>query len=553
MKKHADSIYVSSAIFTGNSLESMNGAIAIAGDRIIAVGSMDSMTEYINSNTKIIDCGDKLIAPGFNDSHVHFMYGAVLADEDFCLALHDCKSEEECVQKVKEFADAHPHNPWIFGSGWNENIWPGGKSPDRRSLDELFPDRPVYLSSWDIHSAWVNKKALELIGYDRNTPDLEDGFIDHFPDGEPSGLLREPGVCDPVQKLVMQTANFKDSIDKYMKIAAKHGVTSLGNVHPYGGIEEKEALEIYKKLEDDGIITSRIHLFAELKKDLTGVKEYEKEYCSKKLRFAGLKKITDGLCESHTGYLLEPYADDPTTKGELQVKPEELKELIINADREGYSVRLHCIGDGAVRNALDCFEAAQQVNGKKGINHAIEHIENCHIDDVPRFAKLGVMASMQPMHLIMNIDGYPAFVGEKRLKTTWPMRSLIDAGTRITFGTDFPVVSLNPMEGIYAAITRQTFDGYPEGGFVPNQCITLGEALQSYTYGSALVANYGNELGTLSVGKLADIVVLDKNLFTATPKEILETKVLMTMVGGEVVYSDPDNSLLGLNKILSIF
>lgn len=543
MKKHADSIYVSSAIFTGSSLEPMNGAIAIAGDRIIAVGSMDSMNEYIDSNTKVVNCGDKLIVPGFNDSHVHFMYGAMLQDKDFCLDLHDCASEEECAQKVKEFADAHPDNPWIFGSGWNENIWSSGKSPDRRSLDELLPDRPVYLSSWDIHSAWVNKKALELIGYDRNTPNAEDGFIEHFPDGEPSGILREPGAFDPVQKLALQSADAKAAIIKSLKEAAKYGVTSIGNVHPYGGLEEKEALEIYKSLEEEGLLTSRIHLFVELKKNLTDAKEYEKKYCSKKLRFAGLKKITDGICESHTGYLLEPYADDKTTKGELQVTQEELKELIINADREGYSVRLHCIGNGAVRNALDCFEAAQKVNGKKGLHHAIEHVETCHPQDIPRFAKLGVMISMQPSHLIQNIDGYPKLLGKKWMEVAWPMRSLIDAGAVMTCGSDFPCVGLNPMEGIYAAITRQTFDGYPEGGFVPNQKITLGEVLQGYTYGSALVANYANELGTLSVGKLADIVVLDKNLFTAAPKEILETKVLMTMVGGEIIYSDSDNPL----------
>ncbi|AKN31600.1 amidohydrolase [Clostridium carboxidivorans P7] len=538
MKKHADSIYVSSAIFTGNSLEPMNGAIAIAGDRIIAVGSMDSMNEYIDDNTKVVDCGDKLIVPGFNDSHVHFMYGSMVRDEDFCLSLYDCTSEEECVKRVKEFADKHPNNPWIFGSGWNHNIWPSAKVPDRHLLDKILPDKPVYLSSWDIHTAWVNKKALELIGYDRNTPNLENGFIEHFPDGELSGILREPGAFDPVQKLAIQSGDSKAALRKYLKEAAKYGVTSLGNVQPYGGLEEKEVFEVYKEMEEEGLLTSRIHLFGELKKDLTDAKEYAKKYCSKKLCFAGLKKITDGICESHTGYLLEPYTDDPMTKGELQVTPEELTELIMNADSEGFNVRLHCIGDGAVRNALDCFEAVQKVNGRKNLHNAIEHIENCHPEDIARFAKLGVIASMQPMHIIQNTDEYLKLVGKKRLETTWPMRDLIDAGTIMAFGTDFPVIGLNPMEGIYAAITRQTFEGYPEGGFVKNQSITLGEALKAYTYGPAYVENCENELGTLNVGNLADIVVLDKNLFTAKPKEILETKVLMTMVGGEVIHSE---------------
>lgn len=540
MKKYADSIYVSSAIFTGNSLEPVNGAVAIADDRILAVGSMNHMKDYINSNTKILDFGDKLIMPGFNDSHTHFMFGAIQNDEEFCLDLSGCISEKECAQKVKEFADSHPQNQWIYGKGWNENLWSSGKSPDRRLLDSLVPDRPVYLASWDLHSGWVNKKALDFIGYDRNTPDLEDGFIQHFPDGEPSGLLREPGVLDPVQQLALQAADFKGSISRCLKKAAKYGVTSIGNVHPYGGIEEEEVLEIYKDMENDGLLTSRIHLFVEMKKDLESAKKYEKEFCSKKLRFAGLKKITDGISESHTAYQLEPYEDNPASKGELQISPEELKVILINADREGFSVRLHCIGNGAVRNALDCFEAVEKVNGKKGLHHAIEHIETCHPDDIKRFAKLGIMTAMQPMHSIQNIDGYPKLLGEKWMKNAWPMRSLIDSGAIMTFGTDFPCVGLNPMEGIYAAITRQTFDGYPEGGFVPKQRIMLGEVLQGYTYGSALVENYSNELGTLSAGKLADMVVLDRNLFTATPEEIMDTKVLITMVGGEIIYSDPN-------------
>lgn len=541
MKDYADSIYVSSAIFTGNSLKPVDGAVAIAKDRIIAVGSMKSMTQYISADTKIIDYGDKLIMPGFNDSHVHFMFGAIQNDKEFCIDISDCKSEEECVQKTKEFADSHPQNSWIYGKGWNETVWPGGKSPDRRLLDAALPDRPVYLGSWDIHSGWVNKKALELIGYDRNTPDLENGFIEHFPDGEPSGLLREPGVLDPVQKMAIESADFKGAVSRALKEAAKYGVTSLGNVFPYGGLEERKALSIYKDIEDDGLLTSRIHLFVELKKDLSDAKEYAREFHSSKLRFAGLKKITDGICESHTGYLLEPYADDSTTKGELQVSKEELKELITNADAEGFSVRLHCIGNGAVRNALDCFEAAQKVNGSKSFHNSIEHIETCHPDDVERFAKLSIMPSMQPMHAIQNIDGYPVLLGKKWMRMAWPMRSLIDASATMTYGTDYPVVILNPMQGIYAAITRQTFDGYPEGGFVPDQRIRLGEVLQGYTYGSALVENYEYEIGTLSAGKLADMIVLDKNLFNAEPEEILKTKVLMTMVGGEVIYQTSDN------------
>jgi predicted amidohydrolase YtcJ len=535
LKLKADIIYMSSAIFTGENINTIDGAIAIKGNRIIAVGDKQLMSEFIDESTEVFDFGDKLIMPGFNDSHVHFMYGAIQNDKDFCVELYDCTSEAECVERVKKFAEEHPDNPWIFGRGWSEADWTDGKEPNRRSLDAVFPDRPVFLSSQDIHSAWVNKKALDMVGFDRNTPDLEDGYIEHFSDGEPSGILREPGVCDIIQKEVLLSADLKSSMYSYQEIAVKYGITSIGNVYPYGGIDEDDALYLYKDLENEGLILTRFHLFTELRKDLSAANKYEEMYCSDKVRFAGLKKIIDGVCEAHTGYLLEPYADDPMTRGQLQVKPEALKELVMNADTEGYTVRLHCIGNGAVSIALDCFEEARRVHGK-GCYHAIEHIETCHPDDIPRFGELDVIASMQPIHLTLNIDGYPKLLGEKWMKTAWPIRSLLDTGAHLACSSDFPVVGLNPLEGVYAAITRKTLDGYPEGGFVPQERIQLGEVLRGYTYGSALLENFDEEIGTISIGKLADIVVLDKNLFRATPEEILDTKVLITMINGEVVY-----------------
>lgn len=541
MKEYADCIYKSSSVFTAETLQPVDGVVAIKDEKIIAVGTMEELKEYCNDETKIIDCGDHTILPGFHDSHVHFALGAIQNDEDLGFDMSDCTSMKECVDRAKAFADAHPNNKWIYGKGWNETAWEEGCLPDRKYLDEVIPDRPVYLSSWDLHSGWVNKKALEVMGWDRNTKDLENGWLIHYEDGELSGLVREPGYCDPLNNIALQCPDLNKTVKKAMKEANKYGVTSLGNVYPYGNLTEEEIVGVFKEIEDQGDLTLRLHLFVELKKDLKDVKKVEERIHSDMLHVSGLKLITDGVCESHTGYLLEPYADQPDTRGELQISKEDLTEMLRVADVGGYSVRLHCIGNGAVRNALDAFEDVQRTNGRKGLRNAIEHIESCSPEDIPRFAKLGIMIAMQPMHATAAVDYYETLLGEKWKPYFWPIRSLMDAGAILTCGTDYPVVGIKPMESVYAAIIRQDFDGNPEGGFVPEQKISLGEVLQGFTYGSALVANFEDKIGTLAPGKYADMVVMDRNLFSATPQEILHAEVQTTMVSGKVVYDAQEN------------
>ena len=537
MRQHADTIYISDAIFTGNSLKPISGALAVSGKHILAVGSFEDMAEYTDADTKIIPCQDKLILPGFHDSHVHFVYGAMQNDEDLGFDLSDCTSLAQCVERAKKFADMHPENQWVYGKGWNEVSWVGGELPSRELLDEAIPDRPVYLASWDLHSGLVNKKALERMGWDRSTPDLEDSTLGRYEDGELTGLIREPGYLKPVNNAALQCPDLPKTVAKAIKTANAYGITSLGVVHPYGSLSEEETVDLFKQMEEDHLLTLRIHLFMELKEDLTEVKKTEKRCDSDMFHVSGLKLITDGVCESYTGYLSEPYADNPSTCGELQIGAERLTKLLLHADAEGYSVRLHTIGNGAVNNALNCFEKVMAANGNKGLHHALEHIESCKPEDIDRISKMGIMASMQPVHAILNVDGYPKLLGEKWIPYMWPIKTLIDAGATYCLGTDYPVVGLNPMEGIHAAITRQSPSGYPDGGFVPKQKISLGQALQGYTYGSALVANYQDKIGTLTEGKYADFIIMDRNLFTCSPEEILDAVVEKTFVGGKLVYS----------------
>lgn len=531
----ADIILKSSAIFTGKSEQVFSGGVAIAGNRIIAVGKDDEIDSLKGIGTEVYQFGDNLILPGFNDSHFHFAYGCALEDDSFCVDLSGCRSEEECAALVQKFAAKWPNNPWIFGRGWNHWAWDKPVMPTRASLDRVVPDRPVCLGSWDLHEAWVNKKALEVCNIDRNTPDPDGGFIVKDEDGKPNGILQEVGATALALKLALNVPDLKSAVKKFLRKAAKLGITSVGDVAPLG-VSNDNVYALYKELEDEGVLTTRISFYPEMESDLNEVRALQQLYSSEKLRIAGLKKIIDGVCESHTGYMVDPYTDDPTTRSHSLVPDELLKAQVINANKEGFAVRLHAIGDAAVRLCLDSFETSQIQNGKNGLRNAIEHIENIQPSDIERFSKLDVIASMQPLHVVSNIDGYPVLVGEERVKRAWAMKTLLKTGAKLAFSTDFPVVDADPIQSIYAAVTRTTTEGYPTGGFVPEEKLSLAETLQGLTYGSAYVENFEKDLGTLEVEKLADIVVLSKNLFDVTASEILDTRVLLTVMDGNVIY-----------------
>lgn len=531
----ADLVIKSTSVFTAETQETIEAAVAVKGKEIVAVVPLEEAESYIGPDTTVYDAGDRLVCPGFNDAHTHFIQNGVMKDESYTLSLEGLKTKDEVLTKIGQFAKEHPENAWIAGCDFNYSEW--DEEPDRYMLDEVVPDRPAYFASWDMHVGWMNSRALEAIGYTKDTPDPEGGVIVRDADGEPTGIGKEPPANDPVWGMANLAADMDRALGNVIDEALSYGVTATGCVWPYGGIPEEDNIRVFREFERDGKLPIRVSCFLKLTPGLENQKKYEPVLNSEHLRFAGCKMITDGVCEAHTGYLTEPYADDPSTCGESAIDRNLLFSMLEEADANGYPVALHAIGNAAVKQALDGFEAAQKKNGMKNLHNRIEHIESCCPEDIERFAKLGVIASMQPIHSVLNIDGYPELLGEKWRPYMWPVKSLADAGAVIAFGTDAPVWNLNPMEGIYAAITRQQpWDAYPEGGFVPEQRISLGAALQAYTFGAAYSESFEDRIGTLHQGKLADIVIMDQNLFESTPEEILEAKPLYTFIDGEIAY-----------------
>ena len=537
MSEKADIIIRSSPSFTGNTLEPVAGAGIIASGRIVKIAPDFEVENFKGAATRVIDAGDALVCPGFNDSHTHFLQNGIMKDADYTLSLEGKVTKDEVVAAIREFAESHPDNAWIVGCDLNFDGWENGEKPTKELLDELVLDRPAYFASWDMHTGWTNSAGLEAAGYTPETPDPDGGYIGRNDDGTLSGLNFEPPANDPIWGMANVAGDMDRALNASFAECLSHGVTAAGVVWPYGGIDEHANMEIFNEFDAEGKLPIRLSFFPKMTDGLEGARWCQEHIKGDHVRFAGVKLITDGVCEAHTGYLTEPYADDPSTCGEPTVSYDELLPLVRQADAAGYPVRLHCIGNGAVKQALDVFERVGKEQGFKGHHNCIEHIESCRPEDIERFAQLGVVASMQPIHSVLNVEGYPALLGEKWIPHMWPQKSLLDANTILAFGTDAPVWNFNPMEGIYAAITRQQpWDGQPEGGFVPAQKITLAQALQAYTYGAAYAESYEHEIGTLEAGKLADVVVMDRNLFEITPEEILRAKVAFTIVNGEIVY-----------------
>ncbi|MFC7395470.1 amidohydrolase [Scopulibacillus cellulosilyticus] len=525
----ADIILSSNAVFTGAGDKPIPASIAIVDNKIAAVGTKEEVEVFKGPDTKIYDYADQLIVPGFHDFHLHLIMGTILENG---VNLSEARSEEEAVQMVKQYADERPDEEWIIGVGWDAGYWEGKQLPDKSSLDRVIPDRLVLLYHAEMHYAWVNSKTLAYCNIDRDTENPPYGFINKDDNGEPTGILYEKAT-----RLVDQKAydfskdKEKELMEKFLKLSASVGVTSVNDM--YGDNNEKY-YELFKEFDEKGQLTTRVHIFPSIDFEMERLKQYRKDYASDKLQFSGLKGFIDGVITSRTAYLVGPYADDPETSGELVYTPEEIKKKVVEADKEGFRIRFHAIGDGAVRLALDAFEEAQKANGKRDSRHTIEHVEIIQEDDIPRFSELGVLASMQPELMAQSErKTYTARIGKEKEPFVFPINTLKSTGVTVGLGTDFPVAALNPMLEIYRAVTRISSDGRP---WHVHECISLAEALKDYTKSPAYGTFRENELGTLEAGKLADIVVLDRNLFEVRPEEILETKVKLTISDGQVVY-----------------
>lgn len=541
----ADKVIFSNLIYKGKGREATSGGIAVKGDRIIAVGSRKEIEAYVDEGTEVFDYKDKLVLPGLIDSHIHITMGAMMDDND--INLEGTKSAEECAGIVREYLERNPDTDLILASGWMISTWDSRELPRKEMLDEISTDIPICLPTADGWLVWVNSKALEMFGYTKETVSAEDAyFIKKDEAGELTGVLYNKGA-DPVYFMMMDIDpdNARRMLRNTFHRFAEFGITSVGDLSNEHVINREPAgFRLYRGLEQAGELTCRIFIYPAIDKDLTFAKagQLKKEYSDGLVQMPGLKAYQDGVIDSYTGVLVEPYTNDPNDPDNknLNADPihtqEELNAKVIAANKAGYPVRIHCTGDGAVRMSLDAFEASNKANAGHGLRNCIEHIEMLHEGDYERFGQLGVTACKQPAHLLLCAEDFMIdAIGEERWAEHQPFQSIIDAGGEVNMSTDYPIVDIDPMLNIYAALTRCLTDGTPMGRN-PEEVMDIWDTLYGYTYSGAYVLGVEDEIGSLEAGKKADIAVLDGRIIDEPPADLLGKKALLTILDGRIVY-----------------
>jgi predicted amidohydrolase YtcJ len=513
--------------------------VAVKGDRILALGKGDAYRRHVDANTRIMKYGaDRLILPGLHDNHIHLIPAGVFEE---CLDLSGSSSEREAVESVAEFAAGIPPGEWITGFGWTYVCFEGGNLPSKHSLDALIHDHPVFLLDSELHGAWVNSRALSVAGITAETSDPPYGKILRDESGDATGYLYETALSlVGKHALAFGAGDVKRLIRRYIKTAGSLGITSVSDMTPYLGID-LSFTPVFHALERSGELTVRINAAEDLLLPLDSYFLKKEKYDGSMFRISYMKQFLDGVIANYTAMLTEDYTDNPGIKGGSLLDVAELASLVEAAHARGVSVRFHACGDSAVKLALDRFEDAIRKYGDTGARHMIEHIELVDPADIPRFAELGVIASVQPEHVICGIDTfahncYPERLGPERVRYTWPFKSMLRANAVLAAGSDAPVASTNPMMGIMTGTQRLHMDGTPEGGWNPEEILTVSELLTAYTYGAAYAERREKELGRLAEGYLADIAVLDRNLFEIDRADIQNVKTLLTMVNGKIVY-----------------
>ena len=508
-------------------------AVAILGNRIVAVGADSEIKKLAGPSTRTIDAHKQLLLPGFNDSHVHFLTGGFqLSSVD----LRDADSPAEFAARIKAFAGRLSAGRWITGGDWDHERWPQANLPTKELIDELTPNTPVFVSRLDGHMALANSFVLRLAGVTSQTPDPPGGLIVRDPKtGEPTGILKDAAMNFVYKVMPASTVEEKLAAARAATAhAAKLGVTSVQDMSAGSDVG------IYQTLLDRGELKTRIYAMTALtnweRLARAGVRAH---FGSDMLRIGGLKGFADGSLGSTTAFFYEPYLDTPNSSGLAgdEMFPESaMLERVRNADRAGLQVMIHAIGDRANATILSIFEQVAKENGERDRRFRIEHAQHLRPTEIPRFGRDKVIASMQPYHAIDDGRWAEKRIGKERSKTTYAFRSLLAAGATLAFGTDWFVAPLDPMLTVYAAVTRRTFDGKNPNGWVPEQKISVEEAVRAYTVGSAQAEFMDDRKGTITVGKLADVVLLTRDIFSIDPIEIEKVKVAMTIVDGRVVY-----------------
>ena len=524
-------IVTGARVWTGDRRHPWAEAVAVRGERIAAVGTAAELERLAGPATRRIEARGGMVTPGFIDSHVHFLDGGFGLGS---VQLRDAASRAELVRRIAEFARTAPAGAWVLGGDWDHELW-GGELPRRDWIDAVTPDRPVWVNRLDGHMSLANSAALRAAGVTARTPDPLGGTIVRGAGGEPTGILKD-NAMDLVDKVVPEPppAAKDRALDAAMAYAVAQGVTSVVHMGTW------DDLEVFRRAHDSGRLRTRIHAAV----PLATWQRLRSEVAAHGrgdawLGIGGLKGFVDGSLGSRTAAFAAPYADAPGNRGLLVNKPEDLYEWTAGADRSGLQVIVHAIGDRAIHLQLDIFERVAREDGPRDRRFRVEHAQHLAAADIPRFAALRVIASMQPYHAIDDGRWAEKAIGAERAKTTYAFRSLLDAGATLAFGSDWPVAPAVPLAGLYAALTRRTLDDRHPEGWVPSQKITLEEALAAYTRDAAYAAFAEGDVGTLEPGKLADLVLVDRDLSRIPPPEIRDAKVLLTAVGGRVVFEAP--------------
>ena len=503
----------------------------MSGGMIMAVGSAESVEQLRGPETKIIDAAGGMVVPGFIDTHMHFLNGSYgLA----MVKLRDANTPREFSDRIRKFAETSPEGTWITEGDWDHELW-GGQLPHRDWIDQHTPNHPVFVSRLDGHMALVNTAALEAAGIDDSVLDVDGGEIVRDADGRLTGIFKDNAMSLIASRMPDPTPEQKDTaLQAGMAFVAAHGVTSVHNMDIAGpGI-----LETYKRARDRGALITRFYVAIGLP-DWASLDSIVKAdgRGDEWLRIGVLKGMMDGSLGSHTAAFHEPFADAPEDRGLLLNDEQDMYRWISAADKAELHVAVHAIGDRAIKSLLDMFERVENENGERDRRFRIEHAQHIAPEDIARFSKLDVIASVQPYHAIDDGRWAEKVIGPERIKTTYAFKALLDADTRVAFGSDWAVAPPTPIEGIYAAVTRRTLDDANPNGWVPEQKITVIEALRAYTIDAAYASYEEDIKGSIEVGKLADLVILDSDLRNSDPAEIRNVSVKMTLVGGEVVYS----------------
>lgn len=538
----ADTIITHGKIYTLDAKHPWAQAVAITDGKIAAAGDETQIDNLRGPRTKVIDAAGRLVLPGFVDCHIHFLDGSFSLGR---VNLEGAKDPADIQQRLREYSAKHPGNNWILGRGWNYAMFGAEALPHKKYLDEIFPDRPVFLEGYDGHTYWANSKALAMAGITKDTPDPANGaIVRDARTREATGALKESAQTLVARIVPEPSRNEKlAALRAGMRWANEHGLT---RVHSAGG--DFPELALYDELRRQGRQTLRFYIAYFLNppklraQDLEAIEAAQKKYRDDWMDTGAVKMMIDGVVESHTAAMLEPYSDDPSTKGKLFWDPANYGTAVTELDQRGLQVFTHAIGDYGVRTALDAYEHAEETNHTRDRRPRIEHIETVTAADIPRFGKLGVIASMQPLHSYPDADTLEVWAhnaGPDRASRAWAWKSIAKEGGQLAFGSDWPVVTLSPWEGIQTAVTRQTTEGKPEAGFVPEQRLTVEETVRGYTLGAAYAGRREKTEGSIEPGKLADLIIISQNIFEIDPHRIAETKVLTTMVGGRVVYQAP--------------